>query len=251
MALNVNFWRLGTKAVRVVTVLLPFAVCAPTQAALSVVTWQPTGSNRYVRQCIATDVVDLPTCASPNEGFTCSVLATDALYLCNGGAWAAVGGGAGGAPTTADYLVKTADGGLSAERAVTDTSTITWDWATAGQAKASAVDVTCTNCLSGTEIDESTLGTVPSATSAGSATSASSASDLSCTNCIGGTEIDESTLSSVPTASALSANPSPCTSGDFVSDIAADGTLTCTTPAGGSGLTHPQVMARLAVGGGY
>ena len=49
------------------------------------------------------------------------------------------GGGGGGAPTTADYLVKTANAGLSAERVVTDTTTITWDWSTAGQAKASAV----------------------------------------------------------------------------------------------------------------
>ncbi|NBV19944.1 hypothetical protein [Janthinobacterium sp.] len=49
------------------------------------------------------------------------------------------GGGGGGAPTTADYLVRTANGSLSAERVVTDTATITWDWSTAGQAKASAV----------------------------------------------------------------------------------------------------------------
>lgn len=41
-----------------------------------------------------------------------------------------------GAPTTADFLVKTANTGLSAERVVTDTSTVTWNWATAGQAKA-------------------------------------------------------------------------------------------------------------------
>ena len=32
------------------------------------------------------------------------------------------GGGGGGAPTTADYLVRTADGGLDAERVVTDTT---------------------------------------------------------------------------------------------------------------------------------
>ncbi len=44
-----------------------------------------------------------------------------------------------GAPTTADYLVKTANAGLSAERVVTDTSTVTWDWGTAGQAKANIV----------------------------------------------------------------------------------------------------------------
>lgn len=43
--------------------------------------------------------------------------------------------GGSGAPTTADYLVKTADATLSAERVVTNTASITVDWATAGQAK--------------------------------------------------------------------------------------------------------------------
>lgn len=37
------------------------------------------------------------------------------------------------APSTADYLVKTADSGLSAERVVTDGTSITADWATPGQ----------------------------------------------------------------------------------------------------------------------
>lgn len=52
----------------------------------------------------------------------------------------------GGAPTTADYLVKTADATLSAERVVTDTASVTVDWATAGQAKfnAKAVDIVLT-----------------------------------------------------------------------------------------------------------
>lgn len=50
------------------------------------------------------------------------------------------GGGGGGAPTDVDYLVRTAAGALTAERVVTDTSTVSWDWATAGQAKASVVD---------------------------------------------------------------------------------------------------------------
>lgn len=53
-----------------------------------------------------------------------------------GGATNLEAGGGGGAPTTADYLVRTADAGLSAERVVTDTATVTWDWGTAGQAKA-------------------------------------------------------------------------------------------------------------------
>lgn len=50
------------------------------------------------------------------------------------------GGGGGGAPTTADYLVKTANGSLAAERVVTDTLTIAWDWGSAGQAKANVSD---------------------------------------------------------------------------------------------------------------
>ena len=41
----------------------------------------------------------------------------------------------GGAPSTVDYLVRTADAGLSAERVVTDTASIVTDWGTAGQAK--------------------------------------------------------------------------------------------------------------------
>ena len=52
----------------------------------------------------------------------------------------ALGGGGGGAPTTADYLVKTADSGLSAERVVTDTATVSVDWATSGQAKFNVAD---------------------------------------------------------------------------------------------------------------
>lgn len=45
-------------------------------------------------------------------------------------------------PADADYLVKTANPGLSAERVVTDTTSITWDWATAGQAKAKRAALT-------------------------------------------------------------------------------------------------------------
>lgn len=50
------------------------------------------------------------------------------------------GGGGGGAPTSAEYIVGAASAGLSAERVVTNTATITWDLATSGQAKAN-VDI--------------------------------------------------------------------------------------------------------------
>jgi hypothetical protein len=46
------------------------------------------------------------------------------------------GGGGGGAPTGAQYLVGALDATLTAERLVTNTATVTWDLATAGQAKA-------------------------------------------------------------------------------------------------------------------
>lgn len=42
----------------------------------------------------------------------------------------------GGAPDSAEYLVGAASGGLSAERVVTDTTTVAWDLATPAQAKA-------------------------------------------------------------------------------------------------------------------
>lgn len=51
---------------------------------------------------------------------------------------------AGGAPTNADYLVKTANGSLSAGRVVTDTTSVVWDWDTAGQAKATVPDASTT-----------------------------------------------------------------------------------------------------------
>ncbi|WP_324615024.1 DUF2793 domain-containing protein [Hyphomicrobium album] len=47
------------------------------------------------------------------------------------------GGGGGGAPTGAEYILKAAHGSLSAERVLTDTASVTWDYTTGGQAKAS------------------------------------------------------------------------------------------------------------------
>ncbi len=45
----------------------------------------------------------------------------------------------GVAPVGAEYLVKVADATLTAERVVTDTSTVTWDWTDATKAKANVV----------------------------------------------------------------------------------------------------------------
>jgi hypothetical protein len=59
-----------------------------------------------------------------------------------------------GAPTDADYLVRTANGSLSAERVVTDTDTVDWDWGTGGQAKANVnVQMSITSDSSGLLLD--------------------------------------------------------------------------------------------------
>src|SRR5678810_1426009 len=72
-----------------------------------------------------------PIDGTPDQASTVLDLATDPFLRTSAATT--------GAPASADYLVKTANGGLSAERVVTDTATITWDWSTAGQAKANLV----------------------------------------------------------------------------------------------------------------
>lgn len=42
------------------------------------------------------------------------------------------GGGGGGAPTTSTYVVRTSDAGLSAERVLTDSASVAWDWSVGG-----------------------------------------------------------------------------------------------------------------------
>ena len=204
-------------------------VASSADAAYHVKAWRPTGESRFILQCIADAVIDLPTCASVSDGFDCRVLATNELYLCDGATWSAVGGSPGGISDgdKGDITVSSSGTVWSVDANSIDLGTDTVGGyagsATEGGTATSAADLVCTACIGGTEIDESLLGTVPTASSATTAA----------------------------TASALATNPTPCTSGDFVTDIAADGTLTCATPSGGSGLTHPQVMARLAIGGGY
>lgn len=114
-------------------------------------------------------------------------------------------GGGGGAPTDAQYLVATSNGTLSAERVTTNTTTVTWDHGTAGQAKAN-VDP------SGIKLD-----------------------DLAAPD-------DNTDLNASTSAHGLLRK---------LSNVATeylDGTGAWSTPAGGSGLTQPQVMAR-AFGG--
>lgn len=196
----------------------------------------------------------------------CSVEATNSTYVYHDGSWAALGGSGGvsdgdkgditvgsggtswtvdgdsialGTDTTGNYAGSSSEGGAATTAtalAADPSDCLTNQFATSIAASGALT------CAALVDADVPNTITVDLATAA---------SDLTCTACIGGTEVDESTLSAVPTASALAANPTACGAGDFVTDIDANGTLTCATPAGGSGLTHPQIMARLAVGGAY
>lgn len=60
-----------------------------------------------------------------------------AHYVYDNATWTLVGGGSG-APSDAEYVTAAAHGDLSAERVLTDTATVTWDFGTPGQAKANA-----------------------------------------------------------------------------------------------------------------
>lgn len=72
-------------------------------------------------------------------------------------------GGGGGAPTTAEYLVKTADSTLSAERVVGDSTTVVANWATGGQVSferaALTGDVTASANSNSTTIANGVVGT--------------------------------------------------------------------------------------------
>lgn len=87
--------------------------------------------------------------AAADAGTGAIILSTDAAtkpQMSDGAAWIGLGGGAG-APSTAEYLVAVADGGLSAERVATDTPTVDVDMATAAQAKWHAIGLRVTGPL--------------------------------------------------------------------------------------------------------
>lgn len=82
-------------------------------------------------QPLATDVI---------EGTIYYVTDEQVLERSNGATWDDISAsGASGAPSTAEYIVGALSGGLSAERLVTTTASISWDLSTAGQAKANVI----------------------------------------------------------------------------------------------------------------
>lgn len=80
-----------------------------------------------------TPAITVATFGSSNSGVVPASGGGTTNFLRADGSWAAPPGGTGGAPTDADYLVRTANGSLSAERVVGDSTTVTANWATAGQ----------------------------------------------------------------------------------------------------------------------
>lgn len=107
----------------------------------------PETDNEPVR------LIDLTTVAGATPSLTLTELTDvtittpvdDQFLRYNGSGWvneAVVLSAIGGAPNDADYIVKTANSGLSAERVGTDNTSITWDWGTAGVAKLSRAALT-------------------------------------------------------------------------------------------------------------
>ena len=101
------------------------------------------GAKGHVGHVVADTAADFPTDGRCAPGSTGAALdEPGVLYTFNGSTWDAVsgGGGGGGAPTNAEYLTGASNASLSAERVVTDTTTVAWDLATSGQAKANVPD---------------------------------------------------------------------------------------------------------------
>src|SRR6476646_9930340 len=73
------------------------------------------------------------------------------------------GGGGGGAPVDAEYIVAVDDPALTNDRALVNTATVTWDFATPGQAKANA-SVALTGSAHGFAAHKSASQSIASAT---------------------------------------------------------------------------------------
>jgi len=107
-------------------------------------------------------------------------------------------GGVGGAPTDMDYLTRSSSGSLSAERVVTDGTTVSWDWSVAGQAKAGVVadsigptqvDETGAFAFSNTVFPVTVIGSLGAATTANTFKIVTDATGASCTVAGGSTRV--------------------------------------------------------------
>lgn len=117
------------------------------------------------------------------------------------------GGGGGGAPTNATYIVQTANGTLTQERVATDTATVAWDFSFAGQARL--------NLVSSYAPTTRTISTT---------------APLS-----GGGDLSADRTLSVVTFSSVASGVVPASGGGTVNFLRADGTWAA--PGGGGGAT--------------
>ena len=137
---------------------------------------------------------------------------------------------ASGSGTVTSVSVTTANGVSGSVATATSTPAITLTLGAITPASVAAVGAVTGSNLSGTNTGDQT--TVSG--NAGTATA------LQTARLINGTSFNGS--ADITITANLPSNPTACTAGQYVSDIAADGTLTCGTPAGGSGTTQAQAL---------
>lgn len=115
--------------------------------ARAVMEWTYQELLRLSRALMTMKALDLqPTYTAPTRPREGMIVHADGVkwnpgsgagtYAYISGAWTPLSGGTTPAPADADYLVKTANATLTAERVVTDGTDITWDWSVAGVVKA-------------------------------------------------------------------------------------------------------------------
>jgi len=170
-------------------------------------------------------------------GDTRVALDTMVHYTWDGDSWETAASGGGAGTVTSVALAVPAEWTVSGSP-VTTSGTITIAEATqtantvyAGPASGGAAAPGFRSLVS----DDIPNNAADTSGNAATATTAATASDISCTDCIGGTEIDESALGTVPTATAaatataLAANGANCSAGSYPLGVDASGAVeSCT-----------------------
>jgi len=185
-------------------------------------TWVVATGNTKLYQVRSTTVPTPTTMFSPSQLSSGGATSGQCLGY-SGTSWGPVTCGTGsGSGTVTSVSVTTANGvsGSAANATTTPAITLTLGAITPTSVAASG-NVTGSN-LSGTNTGDQTTITG----NAGTATT------LQTPRAINGVNFDGS--AAITITANLPGNPTACSSGEFVSDIAADGTLTCGTPTGGA-----------------
>lgn len=226
-----------------VTALLLFGLEAE---AACVLYYAPANSptSTPVRYNVCDAAASFPTGTS--EGDLAYDQATDTLYVWDGSAWDATGGG-GGAPTTAQYWVGAPDGGLSAEKDLSALSTGLV--INTGGTPSAYAGATCTNqvltALSASGAGTCTTVTLASAQFANQGTTTTVLHGNAAGNpSFGSVDLANDTSSTLPLAKITDdVSSGLCLLSGGVGDPA---WTTC--PGGGGGLSYAQVAAAALAG---